>query len=329
LAEFGTDKLSDVLDSELAGVEFEGTYAKALTSPDAVEDLVEELTARIRQQFSQSRAASGLLGETQVDPSVAEQIAGEQLTTWVEGMTVAYLRSQADRGGRAVEHDGSWNLDWPDGTADAHVVFKREPDADTEELLTLEDPRVRGILGTLAPLSPAVPARFVVVPGVSDKVTGLWSLWRVSLQHGGGRNQLFLPLFLSDDGRPLQPTAKLVWERLAANQFDVLGIPISVAPDVLERSRVLAEEKGADVIALLTTVHRSRTIREHKTGERAFAARKRTIERLGLPQVRQKRLADLAREQRQWALRMSESEGAVASLDAVMIVQVGREEPMA
>lgn len=329
LAEFGADKLSDVLDSELAGVEFEGTYAKALTSPEAVEDLVEELTARIRRQFSESRAASGLLGEVQVDPSVAEQIAGEQLTTWVERMTVAYLRSQADRGGRAVEHDGMWNLHWPDGTADSRVVFKREPDTDIEEVLTLEDARVRGILGTLAPLSPVVPARFVVVPGVSDKITGLWSLWRVSLQHGGGRDQLFLPLFLSDDGRPLQPTAKLVWERLAANQFDVSGVPMSVAHDVLERSRVLAEEKGADVIASLTTAHRSKTIRERKTGERAFAARKRTIERLGLPQVRQKRLADLAREQSQWALRMSHREGAVASLDPVMIVQVGAEGPVA
>jgi superfamily II DNA or RNA helicase len=323
LAEFGADKLSDVLDSELAGVEFEGTYAKALTSPDAVESLVEELTLRIRQQFSEAKSASGLLGETAVDTSAAEQVAGQQLTVWVERMTTAFLRSQAGHGGRAVERDCRWNLQWPDASSDASVVFTRGPDMNADEVLTLEDVRIRGLLGTLAPLSPAVPTPSVAVTGVSDKVTGLWSLWRVSLQHGGGRDQLFLPLFLSDEGRSLQPTAKLVWERLAANQFAVSGAPRHIAADLLERNRALAEARGADVMAALSGTHRSRTSRERKAGERGFAARRRAIERLGLPQVRQKRLLDLEREQRQWAVRMAERERAIPGLDPVMIVHVG------
>ena len=53
-----------------------------------------------------------------------------------------------------------------------------------------------------------------MIPDVSDKTTGVWSLWRISLHTSGGREQRFLALFVSDDGRVFGPTARTIWDRL-------------------------------------------------------------------------------------------------------------------
>ncbi len=322
LSEFGADKLGDVLDSELAGVEFEGAYAKALVSPAGIDELVEELTAKIRQQFSATKDASGLLGEAGVSAEIAERMAGERLTTWLKGMTVAFLRSQARHGARATEQDGKWNLTWPDGTVNQEVSFKREPDSPGEEVLTLEDARVRGVLNGIAPLSPALPVPVLSISGVSDKVRGLWSLWRVSLQCGSGGGQLFLPLFLAADGRTLQPTAKAIWERLATGDFVVSGRPECLAAELLEQCRELAEARGGDLVHTLLAAHRSRTNREKRQGARGFAARRMAIDRVGLPQARRQRLAELSRDEHELASRIASWERAVPGLDIVMAVQV-------
>jgi hypothetical protein len=322
LSEFGVDKLGDVLDSELAGADFESAYANALVAPDAVEHLVEDLTSRLRQQFSEAKTAAGLLGHTDVDVSIAEQLAGEQLTSWVEQMTLAYLRSKGEDAECVVDAGhGCWTLSWPDGTTSANVTFNPTP-IPGEGRLTLEDGRVRGLLGTLTPVCPAVPSPTATIPGVSDKVTGLWSLWRVSLQHGGGRDQLFLPLFVAEDGRVLQPTAKLIWERIVDGQVETLPGHKPVAASTLQHHRSLAEERGADLMATLLAAHRQRTGRERRAGERGFAARRRTIERLGFPQVRRSRLGTLERDELQWKMRMTERERAVAGLDAMLLVHV-------
>ena len=79
--------------------------------------------------------------------------------------------------------------------------------------VTLEEPHVRGIAAQLGFFAPGSPITSVVIPEISDKVSGLWSLWRIALDGGGSRARRILPLFVSDDGRVLGPTARAVWER--------------------------------------------------------------------------------------------------------------------
>ena len=95
------------------------------------------------------------------------------------------------------------------------AVFNRD-DADRPgaTLISLEDERVRGLTNSLPVFAPGQPIPSVVVPDVSDKTTGVWSLWRISLHTAGGREQRFLALFVSDDGRVFGPTARTIWDRL-------------------------------------------------------------------------------------------------------------------
>jgi hypothetical protein len=165
-----------------------------------------------------------------------------------------------------------------------------------------------------------------VIPDVSDKTTGVWSLWRISLHTAGGREQRFLALFVSDDGRVFGPTARTVWDRLID-----LPVGLSQAADDLSdapalraynASRSAAETQGAAVFEELLAAHQLSILRERKKGSHAFASRRRAIERLGLPQVRNYRLRILADEEQAWTRELSVRETALPDLAAVLMARV-------
>ena len=51
-----------------------------------------------------------------------------------------------------------------------------------------------------------------VLDGISDKVSGTWSLWRIALLTPESRRQRVLPLFVSDDGRRLHVQQVLAFD---------------------------------------------------------------------------------------------------------------------
>ena len=62
-----------------------------------------------------------------------------------------------------------------------------------------------------------VPGQFVSVvriPGITDEVTGLWSLWRVGIATLDWNRHRIMPLFLADGGQVFTPTARHLWDRL-------------------------------------------------------------------------------------------------------------------
>ena len=95
------------------------------------------------------------------------------------------------------------------------AVFSREDsDQPGATLISLEDERVRGLTTNLPVFAPGQPISAVLIPDVSDKTSGVWSLWRVSLHTAEGREQRYHALFLTEDGRIFGPTARTIWDRL-------------------------------------------------------------------------------------------------------------------
>ena len=222
-------------------------------------------------------------------------------------------------------------LRWPDGHEVKSAVFTRE-DAELPGAihLSLEDERIRALTTQLPVFAPGQPIPTVLIPGVSDKVSGFWSLWRISLQTGSSRQQRCMALFVSHDSRVLGPTARTIWDRLIDLPNDLSQSAAMVldetAVSAFEGSRRAAEVHGAAIFEELAAAHREGTRRERKKGSYAFAARKRAIERLGLPQVKARRLVQLAEEERIWSMALAARETAVPELTAITIVQVARQD---
>lgn len=226
LEEFGVDKLADVLDSEEGGISFDDLYISAVLSPEEAAARVEALTDQIRQRAQASQQGSKILsasGDLQTD--AAQKIANHQLPFWTERMAVSYLTLNQKHGSLAELGDSGYRLRWPDGTEIDPAVFHRaEADRTGATHVTLEDPKVRGLVSRLPCFAPGLPLHAIDLPGISEKVGGVWSLWRVTLQTSEGKTQRILPVFVSDEGRILAPTARAVWDRLLERDHSQLSV---------------------------------------------------------------------------------------------------------
>lgn len=303
LREFGVDKTGDVLDSADAGEIFDELYRDAILDPAAVDTKVESLLTKVRVQADAMRRNTSLLVQTAaLSPSEAQRLLGHPLPYWVERMTVNYLEVA---GGNAEKAKSGWKLRWPDGSTTPSAVFtladaQRQPAA---VHLTLEEPRVRGIATRISRFVPGQPIPSIEVIGVPQGIRGYWSLWTVAIRSAEWSKERVLALFLHDDGRVLPPTARHVWTLLLEQTPSPCRyLNGSESSGVFADVTTAAKQQGHPLYEELIRFHHGRLDRERKNKRFAFDARRRAIERIGLPAVRQHRLNELANEETAWNL---------------------------
>jgi len=222
--EFGIDKTGDVLDSAQAGHMFDEMYVEAILNPEKVEESVESVVARLQEQARDARTTASVLGATEdLEPGEAQRLLTHPLPHWVERMTVSYLKAH---GGQAERRSQSWNLTWPDGETYENVVFsgKEAERLPAARHLTLEEPKVRGLAMRLPRFAPGQPVPIVSIPGLSEEVQGVWSLWRIAIATMEWNRRRIMPLFLADNGMVYMPTARHVWDQLLAASTKVRSV---------------------------------------------------------------------------------------------------------
>lgn len=328
LEEFGVDKLSDVLDSEEGGIDFEQLYVDAVLLPEEAESRAEALAASIRTRAQLARDGANLLSATeQLDPFAAQKVSGHQMPYWTERMTISWLGTQKEHGATVRSRGANtYNIHWPDGVESSCVSFSRGAVDDAEKtLLTLENPRIRALSTRIPHYAPGLPVMRVVVPGVSEKVRGFWSLWRIGVQTYDGRDQRILPVFVTADGLPLGPTARVVWDRLI-EMDEAIGVLSPLASSdpatalAFEQSLVAAEQQGQATFMELLQRHRERVERERQKMVASFAARRRAAERLGLAQVRDFRLSQLSKEEAEWQRDLCQKGEGIPELNPILLI---------
>ncbi|MEW6032245.1 MAG: helicase-related protein [Bacillota bacterium] len=326
--EFGIDKTGDVLDSAQAGQIFDDLYVEAILNPDVVETKVDEVLKSIQEQARESRQSASVLGSTEdLDPREAQRLLAHPLPHWVERMTVSYLQAH---GGKAERKNGAWNLTWPDGETLTGVVFtsKEAEENPTTRHLTLEDPKVRGLAMRLPPFAPGQPVPVITLPGLAPEIMGFWSLWRISISTADWNRRRIMPSFLADDGRVFAPTARHIWDQLLTTPPTILtSLDIETSHQAFERLREVAEQQGKTIYDELVQAHRERLAREREKGEYAFAARRRAILRIGLPQVRNHRLHLLQQEEKRFREELERRAQILPEMVPLLIVRVEVERP--
>jgi len=323
LEEFGIDKTGDVLDSAQAGRMFDEMYVEAILNPDKVDDSIESVIARLQEQAREARTTASVLGATEdLEPGEAQRLLTHPLPHWVERMTVSYLKAH---GGQAEKRGQSWNLTWPDGETYENVVFtgKEAERLPAARHLTLEEPKVRGLAMRLPRFAPGQPVPIVSIPGLSGEVRGVWSLWRIAIAAMDWNRRRIMPLFLADNGMVYMPTARHVWDQLLAASTQVRSIlDAAVSQAVLSKLQNAAEEHGKPIYDALVQEHRARIAREREKADYAFAARRRTVERIGLPQVRNYRLNLLVLEERSFQEQLDQKAHAYPEMVPLLVIRV-------
>jgi superfamily II DNA/RNA helicase len=321
--EFGIDKTGDVLDSAQAGQIFDDLYVEAILNPDVVETKVDEVLKSIQEQARESRQSASVLGSTEdLDPREAQRLLAHPLPHWVERMTVSY---QQAHGGKAERKNGAWDLTWPNGERLTNVVFtsKEAEEKPLSRHLTLEDPKVRGLAMRLPPFTPGQPVPVITLPGLAPEIMGFWSLWRISISTADWNRRRIMPLFLADDGRVFTPTARHIWDQLLTTPPTILWhLDIETSHQAFEQLREAAERQGKTIYDEQVAAHRERLAREREKGEYAFAARRRAIERIGLPQVRNHRLSLLEQEEERFREQLERRAQILPEMAPLALVRV-------
>ncbi len=331
--EFGIDKTGDVLDSAQAGELFEDVFASAILNPDGIETSVDHTVARIRDEIQQVREASAIYGiSEEPDVQTAERLRSHPLPHWVERMTVGYLNSH---GGVASRKRSWWDLNWPDGQEHRKAVFSaREANRLTDAtLLNLENSRVRGLALNLPQVAAGQPLPCVTVSGLPASITGFWGLFEIRLQAGmHQKTQLlripmvrrgYVSVFLSEEGKLFLPTARHIWDALQTAEAEVqatLGQDESITAH--ERLQIAAEQAGQELFDALQQAHIASVTREEERGMVAFTSRRKAIERVGLPEVRQYRLARCAAEENEWRHELQSARQIVPEIRSLLMLRI-------
>jgi len=244
------------------------------------------------------------------------------LPHWVERMTISYLRAH---GGKAEKHGKTWELSWPNGDNITSAVFagKDAEEIPTARHLTLEDSRIRGLVMRLPRFAFGQPIPFINLPGLTSEVRGFWSLWRICILTDDWNRRCIMPLFLHDDGRSLLPTARHIWGQLLTITPDIRDyLSGEDAGFAYSKMAGEAESHGKHLYEELLQMHRNRLSQEREKGEYAFAARKRAIERIGLPAVRSHRLAQLEQEEHTWKDNIERKAKVSPEMEPLIIIRI-------
>jgi len=321
--EFGVDKTGDVLDSAQAERIFDDLYIESILQPEKVEDIVESKINQVKEQVKIIRESAAILGtEDEPDPAEAKLLIEHPLPYWVENMTVSYINSH---GGKADKQGNVWNLTWPDGNTMQGVVFTNwdaEVDS-TARKLTLEDSRIRGLVMSLPRFAPGQPIPCVKLTGLPEDVHGFWSLWKITIQAIDWNRQRIIPLFLHDDGRVLLPTSRHIWERILSGMEEIHShLSGEESEDIFNRMVNAAEVHGRPIYEELLRMHQEWIAREREKGEYAFRSRRRNIERIGLPQVRQYRLTQLSEQEKAWQEKIRKMAEISPEMVPILLIRI-------
>jgi hypothetical protein len=237
-------------------------------------------------------------------------------------MTANYLEST---GGKAEKAKAGWKLRWPDGTTTPSAVFTLA-DAQSQPAavhLTLEEPRIRGIATRVPRFVPGQPIPSIEVTGIPWEIRGYWSLWTVGIRSPEWCKERILALFLHDDGRVLLPTARHVWTSL----LEQMPTPRSYldggeSTSVFAAVTTAAEHHGHPLYEELLRFHHGRLDKDREKKRYTFEARRRSIERIGLPAVRQHRLNEIAREETAWDIESESRDQVHPELVPRLIIRV-------
>ena len=331
--EFGIDKTGDVLDSTQAGEIFEDVFASAILNPDGIETSVDHTVARLRNEIQQVRETSAIYGiSDEPDVQAAARLRSHPLPHWVERMTVGYLNSH---GGAASRKRSWWELNWPDGQKYRKAVFNaQEADRLTDAtLLNLENNRVRGLALNLPQIAAGQPLPCVSVGGLPSSISGLWGLFEIRLQAGmHQKTQLlhipmvrrgYVSVFLSEEGKLFLPTARHIWDALQTAEVQVQAtLGQNKSTIVHERLQEAAEHAGEDLFDALQQAHLASVAREEERGIVSFASRRKAIERIGLPEVRQFRLSRCDADESDWRRELQSARQIAPEIRPLMLLRI-------
>lgn len=322
LDEFGVDKTTDLLDSVEGNRMFDRLFIEALLHPDRVNEEADQIAESLRHDVGEDRRGNVLEGDGALEGTEMGTVSSQPVGDLLEML----VRYHVEPAGGDFQRGGAGSpvkVRWPDSEATESIRFPGGRDDDEGELITLDHPRIRGLLSRLPVHGKGEPIPRLRSSGLTKAVDGFWALWVLRLTSFDFRRARVFPVYLSRDGRPFAQTARHVWDRLASLDLSDAGwITGAEAMAVHDQLYQAAAEDGRTHWSEMERQHRQRWEEEKARAQYHFTARRRMLDQVGLAEVRGYRLRQLEAEE---AARMAQIESQrtlLPDLEALTILSI-------
>ncbi|MBM9518328.1 DEAD/DEAH box helicase family protein [Desulforhopalus vacuolatus] len=331
LDEMGIDKEGDILDTSLSGEMIEKMMTHVIMEDANLDAEADQTVQNLQEEMQQVREQCAVYGiSEEPDLPSAEKLRSHPLPYWIEQMTIHYLHTKECK----LEKDLlGWNFTWPDGENVQSAVFQSRALSSDGNLLSLENARIRGLAMNLPQFIPGQSLPCVSINGLPETVTGLWGLYeiRMSVQQPANSQiriplirRSYLPVFMSNEGKLFMPTARHIWDQLLTNDLRIDSLKDSNESIAAgEKLFSAAEQAGQELFDTMQAAHFAAVAREEERGMIAFASRRKGIDRLGLPEVRQFRLARLDEDESQWRSELKSARQIVPEMRPLLMLKIG------
>ena len=119
------------------------------------------------------------------------------------------------------------------------------------------------------------------------------------------------------------PTARHIWDSLQSEELTVLAAMDSDESITMYNCLLqVCEEEGKELFDALQQEHQSAVAREDERGAVAFSARRRAIERVGLPEVRQYRTTQCNVEETGWRKELESARQVVPEIRPLLLMRI-------
>ena len=119
------------------------------------------------------------------------------------------------------------------------------------------------------------------------------------------------------------PTARHIWDTLQTADVQVKTIlNQEESIESFEQLQVTAEQAGKELFDALREDHKASLEREEERGKIAFESRRKAIERIGLPEVRQFRLSRCEEDESEWKKELAAAGEIVPEIRPLLLFKV-------
>lgn len=331
LDEIGINKADDILESSFSGEMIEKMMTQIVMEDIDPETEVQQTVNELKNNLVSIREESPVYGVSdEPDLAAAEKLRTHPLPHWLERMTINFLQMK----NCTVEKKMSaWDLTWPDGEVMESVGFQSDNLHSNISFLTLENSRVRGLALNLPIFAYGQPVPGVRIDGLPSSIKGLWGLFEIRLQAGLKSNGQYIRIpmlrrrystvFISDEGKLFQQTANHIWESLQTEVPSMVNYSNrNDSTSIYTTLTKAAEETGQKLFDDLRSEHMASIAREENRGMTAFSARRKAIERVGLPEVRQYRMNLCNKEESEWRGELDSAREIIPEICPLMILRI-------
>ncbi|NMA95025.1 MAG: DEAD/DEAH box helicase family protein [Clostridiales bacterium] len=270
LSETGIDKLADVLDSEMADIDFTDVYIKSVRDPDNIGFNISRLEKDIEKEIQRAKKYSELISDTKALEMKPKPIKGFELEKHLQIMCNAYSLWKG------------YNSNLTD-----------ELSLENEEIVKHLDQELKWSKGEGIP-------RIDIYDFPNER--GYFSLWELTINKDAHSRRI-LPMFVTEN-MLLRPFAGgRIWDELINPDRNIKVIEnFYLDDDTFENICKIAEEFAYDKFLELKEGYEDRNEERYRKYSYALELRIDASKKIGIANIRKARLQELERKKQEMAL---------------------------